>query len=612
MQGMPRFYEFGNFRVDALARRLSRRDGAPVALTPRVFDTLLYLIEHRGAVLGKDEMIAAVWPGRVVEENNLSQSISSLRRALGEGRDGAHYILTIPGRGFRFVAEAHVPMERDSARVAGGVVVPLPRRSPDGAAPRVALVAKTPSPSASAVPPRAKVLAVLPFRSLLTEQRDEALVMGMAEMLIARLSNSQDLAVRPLSLARRYDTLERDPLAAGRELGADIVLDGGLQRDGGRLRVTARLLRVRDGVALWSDRFDVEFTGVFDVQDAIAGRVADALALQPGNDEKQMLTRRDTGNVDAYQCYLTGRHHIAKLTPPEIRKGIAMFEQAIALDPGYARAYAGAADAYRRLPIACDWRPTEAFPQAQTAALKALALDATVAEAHFALGFVRFWYDWRWVEAEREFRRAIDLDPDSAEPYLGLGHLLSNLGRQSAALAEIRRARELDPLSLIANTLEASFLSLAQRDEDALACLTKTFDIDPDFWVAHLHLGGIYFKMGRIVDAIAALQRARILSDNAPQTVAALGYVFARGSDCKRARACLQELHDLAAHRYVPPANFAVVYCGLAETDQALKWLERAYSERDVRLTFLKIDRRWDALRGNPRFADLAKRMELE
>ena len=364
MEETPRFYEFADFRVDAVARRLSRRDGAPVEMTPRVFDTLLYLIEHRGAIRGKDEMIAAIWPGRVVEENNLSQSISSLRRALGEGRDGARYVLTIPGRGFRFVAEVRVAAANKTARGSRAAWWCRSR-----AAPRMAPRRKLPwcpqrqDRMASATASRVKVLAVLPFRSLLPAQRDDAFVMGMAETLIARLSNSPEIAVRPQSLARRYDTLERGPLAAGREMGADIVLDGALQRHGARLRVTARLLRVRDGVALWSGRFDVEFTSVFDVQDAISGRVADALALRTGGDEKQMLTRRDTGNVDAYQCYLTGRHHIAKLTPPEIRKGIAMFEQAIALDPRYARAYAGAADAYRRLPIACDWRPTGAFPR---------------------------------------------------------------------------------------------------------------------------------------------------------------------------------------------------------------------------------------------------------
>jgi DNA-binding winged helix-turn-helix (wHTH) protein/TolB-like protein/tetratricopeptide (TPR) repeat protein len=612
MHPTPRSYVFGHFRVDPVARRLWRRDGSPIPLTPRVFDTLLYLIEHCGAVLGKDELIAAIWPGRVVEENNLSQSVSALRRALSDGDRGARYILTVPGRGYRFVAEARAQSEGASGLAATGVVVPLLRRPARVGARRIAALSDAQGQPAEVAPWPAQVLAVLPFRPLLPEQRHEALVMGMAEVLIARLSNGRELAVRPLSLTRRYDATGRDPLAAGRDLGADIVLDGGLQRDHDRLRVTARLLRIADGVALWAGRFDVEFTGVFDVQDSIAGKVAEALALQLGSEEKHRLTRRDTSDVNAYQCYLTGRHHIAKLTPAEIGKGIGFFEQAIALDPKYALAYAGAADAYRRLPIACDWRPTEAFPQAQSAALKALELDKNLAAAHFALGFVRFWYDWHWAEAEAEFRRAIELGPDSAEPYLGLAHLLSNLGRQREALAEIRRARELDPLSLIANTLEASFLSLAQRDEEALARLQKTFDIDPDFWVAQLHLGGIHFKNGRTVEAIAALERARSVSGGTPQTISALGYVYARTANLGCARACLHELHALSARRYVPPSNLAVVHCGLGEIDRALEWLERAYAERDVRLTFLRIDRRWDVLRDDRRFAGLAKRMALD
>jgi Flp pilus assembly protein TadD len=256
--------------------------------------------------------------------------------------------------------------------------------------------------------------------------------------------------------------------------------------------------------------------------------------------------------------------------------------------------------------------PTEAVPQAQAAAQKALALDKTLSEAHFALGFVRFWYDWRWADAEAEFRRAIELGPDSAQPYLGLAHLLSNLGRQHEALAEIRRARALDPLSLITNTLEASFLSLARRDEEALARLQTTFDIEPDFWVAYLNLGRILFTMGRSAEAIDALRKARALSGDGPHAIAALGYVHARSGDAESAQACLRELHALSAKRYVPPSNYATIHCGLGETDQALERLEQAYAERDVWMTFLKIDRRCDALRDNPRFAALARRMELD
>ena len=573
-------------------------------LTPRVFDTLLYLLQHRGAVLGKEELIAGIWPGRVVEENNLSQSISALRRALGEDRDGERYILTIPRRGYQLVGETQAQAEEAREVAAGSSVVPL-RRVGSGAVRRLEAVADAPAH------PPTQVLAVLPFRSLLPGQRDEALVMGMAEVLIGRLSTSRALVVRASSLVRRYDATERDPLAAGRSLGADVVLDGGLQRDQDRLRVTARLLRVADGLALWAHSFDVKFTNVFEVQDAIAEHVCEALALRLGAEAKRRLTRRDTNDVNAFQCYLSGRHHIARLTAPEIRKGIALFEQAIALDPHYALAYAGAADAYRRLPIACDWRPTEAFPQAQAAAKKALALDDTLAAAHFALGFVCFWYDWNWDDAESEFRRAIELGPDSAEPHLGLAHLLSNLGRQQEAIAEIRRARELDPLSLIANTLEASFLSLAQRDDEALARLQKTFDIDPDFWVAHLHLGAIQLRNGRMADAIETLQRARTLSGNIPHTLAALGYAYARAGNLDGARGILAELLALAAQRYVPPYNYALIHCGLGQRAEALECLERSYAERDLRLTFLRIDRRWDAMRGDPRFATLARRVGL-
>ena len=476
----------------------------------------------------------------------------------------------------------------------------------------MSIVADLSARPSAAVPPPLKVLVVLPFLSLPPAPHDEVLETGMAEVLIARLSNSRELAVRPFSLVRRHVLAERDPIAAGRALGADIVLDGGLQRELGQLRVTARLLRVADGVALWANQFDVKFTNVFDVQDAIAERVSEALALRLGAEERRGIRRRETRDVDAYQCYLTGRHHIAKLKPSEIRRGIEMFERAIALDPRYALAYAGAADAYRRLPIACDWRPTEAFPQAQAAALDALALDETLCEAHVALGFVRFWYDWRWNAAEAEFRRAIELCQDSAEAHLGLAHLLSNLARHDEALSEIARARMLDPLSLIANTLEASFLSLAQRDDEARARLQKTFEIEPDFWVAHLHLAAIHLKSGRIADAIGAMQSARTLSGNGPQTIAALAYLYARDGKPDRSRSLLQELHALSTQRYVPPSNFAVVHCGLGEIGQALDWLDEACAERDVRLTFLRVDRRWDTLRDHPRFGALARRVGLE
>ncbi|HTS81858.1 MAG TPA: winged helix-turn-helix domain-containing protein [Myxococcaceae bacterium] len=611
MPGKERLREFGDFRVDVALRRLYRRDGEWVRLTPRVFDTLLYLLEHRDRLLDKEELLAAIWPGRVVEENNLTQAISALRRALGD-HDGEQ-ILTVPGRGYRFVALSEsrprvVLASAGSARPSvdhGANVLALP------VATRGDVDRTMRPPEASDETTPIASLAVLPFKPLVDDQRDDVLLLGMTELLINRLSAGGELAVRPLGVVRRYASPRQDPLVAGRQLGVEAVLDGGVLRAGKRMRVTTRLLRVADGVALWADRFDESFADVFAVQDAITERVARALALQLSGETLKRLKQRHTENVDAYQLYLAGRHHVGKLTVDGLFRAIALFERAIALDPGYALAHAGLADAYRRLPIACDLRPQENFPKAAGAATSALALDPGQAEAQTVLGFVRFWYDWDWVEAERAFVRAIELNPNAAEPHLGYSHLLSNLGRHERALAEIRRARELEPLSLIANTLEASFLSLADRDDEALARLGRVFDVDANFWVARLHAGGIALKQGRLEDAIADLRVAREQSGEVPHVISALAYAQAAAGDHAVAREALAELRAMASRRHVPASNFALIHCALVETGPALDWLERAHQMRDLRVTFLKIDWRWRPLYSQPRFVRLQRLMQL-
>ena len=608
-----RYFEFGDFRVDLAARRLYRRDGEWVRLTPRLFDTLLYLIEHRDRLLDKDELMAAIWPGRVIEENNLNQAISALRRALGD-RDGEQ-ILTVPGRGYRFVAVG-LPLADVAAQPAHSVLATTDERRANVVRLRVVgrggEVRRTSLPEAGGeTSATISSLAVLPFKPLVDGQRDDVLLLGMTELLITRLSASGELAVRPLGVVRRYGSPQQDPLAAGRELGVEAVLDGGVLRDGERLRVSGRLLRTADGVALWADRFEERFADVFAVQDAITERVARALALPLGGETLRRLNRRQTESVDAYQLYLAGRHHLGKLTAHDLRDAIALFERAIVLDPGYALAHAGVGDAFRRLPIACDLAPAENFPNAEAAAQRALALDPRQPEAHFVLGFVRFWYDWRWADAEREFLRAIEINPDAAEPHLGYAHLLSNLGHQHRAIAEIRRARELDPLSLIANTLEGAFLALADRDDEALARLRRVFDIDPDFWVAQLHAGGICLKSGKIDQALSHLRSACEHSGPVPHAVSALACAQAISGDQAAARATLRELQSMSLRRHVPPYNFAVVHCALGETGPALDWLESAHQTRDLRTTFLKVDSRWRPLRTAPRFVRLFRQMDF-
>jgi serine/threonine-protein kinase len=443
------------------------------------------------------------------------------------------------------------------------------------------------------------------------ENRDESLEMGMADTLIARLSHSREIVVRPLGSVRKYGDLQQDPLVAGRELNVESVLDGSIQRWGDHVRVNVRLVGVPDGASLWVDTFDEKFTDIFAVQDAISEKVAKALALELSGEEKKRLTKRYTENADAYELYLKGRYYWGKITRSETRKSLQFFQQAIDVDPDYALAYAGLSDAYRTLPIAHDTPSKDAFPKAKAAAMKALEIDESLAEAHVSLGFIKFWFDWDWDGAEREFKRAIELNPNEAYAHFSYAHLLSNLGRHNEALSEARRARELDPLSLRINVLEAQFLLYAGRYDEALARTNKTFEIDPNFWAAHNWLGRIYLQKQMYAEALAALNKAKELSDST-EPIPQIGYALAKSGQREQARATLEELRQLSNKENVPAYFFALIYNGLGERDETLKWLEKSYQEREVQLTFIKVDTRWNEFRSDPRFAAIIERMKLE
>jgi DNA-binding winged helix-turn-helix (wHTH) protein/TolB-like protein/Tfp pilus assembly protein PilF len=632
----PHIYEFGDFRLDASKRRLLR-GVEPVPLTPKVFDTLLYMVEHRGNVITKDELMAALWPDTAVEENNLGQNISKLRSVLGESRGENRYIATAPGRGYCFVAEVKALADENGREAAEAVrSMPIPaaaevvttsppaRRSGrlKGRVWTVVLVGALAAASCfgafyiwrartKTVPAAAgRTLAVLPFKPLVMGNRDEALELGMADALITKLSNTRGVIVRPLASARRYGGVEQDPLAAGRELQVDSVVDGSIQRWGDRIRVTARLVSV-GGEQLWAGQFDEKFTDIFAVQDAISGRVAGALALHLSGEEERRLTKRHTENAAAYELYLRGRYHLYKLTPPEVRKGIEFFQEAVRVDPSYALAYAGIADAYSTLPITSDVAPRDAFPKAKEAVTKALELDGSLAEAHAILGRIKFWFDWDWAGSESEFRRAIDLSPNNADAHRLYAHLLSNIGRHEEALRELKRARELDPLSLITNTLQGQFLHFAGRDDEAVRSFEKTFELNPNFWVAHTQLASVLIHKKMYGQALTELEKAREQSGGNTHTIALTGYVMALSGEHGRARGVLEELRRVSRERYVPPSNMAIVHHGLGEREEALAWMERAFEGRDVLLTFVAVDPKWEALRSDQRFVSLLERMNL-
>jgi len=454
-------------------------------------------------------------------------------------------------------------------------------------------------------------IAVLPFKPLVAENRDQVLELGMADTLIAKLSNTRQIIVSSLNAVRKYGGLEQDSSAAGRELQVSSVLEGNVQKVADRIRVTARLINVTDGASLWAGTFDEKFTDVFAVQDAISQKVADALALRLSGEEKRRLTKRDTKNLEAYQLYLTGRYHHARLIPPEIRTAIGFYQQAIDLDPDYAPAYFGLAEANRSLAITSDVPSKDSLPQATAAARKALEIDDSLAEGHASLSFSLIWYEWDWVGGEREAKRAIALNPNSAYSHFALAHVLSDLGRHDEAIAEGARAVELDPVFFLFSALEGMFLHHARRDDEAIARLEKTLQLDPTFWITHLTLGKVYIQQRKYPEAIAAFIKARDLSHGNSEAIASIGYAAALAGDKAKARAVLDELKGLSAQHYIPPFNVAMVYTGLGDQNEALSWLEKACEERDVRVTILKVDPRWDSLRSNPRFIAILKRVGL-
>ncbi len=642
-------YEFGGYCLDAGKRLLARENGEEVPLTPKVFDTLLYLVRNGGKVIGKDELMREIWTDTIVEENNLSQNISILRRILGEKPGEGRFIATVPGHGFRFVPTVRALSEddrpptgdtsgeKDTAK--GAEKDSTEVSDPDTRSPAssngstlsrktdrfkfallaLLLVIATGSLGfyffrenlAQGQADRIKSIAILPFKPLVAENRDEVLEIGMADTLISRLSDNQEIIVRPLSSVRRFGNLDQDAADAGRALGVEAVLDGSIQRWGDDIRINARLIRVADGNLLWTGTFDEKFAGIFAVQDAISNRVATALSVRLGQDEKTRLTKHDTENIEAYQLYLRGRFHVFKLTPPEVQKGISHFEQAIAIDRGYALAYAGLADAYRSLALGSEMLPTDYLPKAKAAAQKAVELDDALSEGHTALAATIFWGDWSWAEAEGHFKRAVQLDPNSASAHLFYSHLLSNLGRHEEALAEIKLARQLDPLFPFGGALEGQSLAYAGRPDEALERLRKTSELEPNFWMPHLFSSAIYIEKGMYAEAVDAARVARKLAPSQTASVAFECYALAKMGRREELQTALDGLLKLSRERFVPPYHFALIYNGLGEKEETFKWLERGFEQRDPKMTFLKVDSKLNNLRSEPRFIDLMKRMNL-
>jgi serine/threonine protein kinase/TolB-like protein len=451
-------------------------------------------------------------------------------------------------------------------------------------------------------------IAVLPFQNKSTEADTDYLSDGLAESLLYRLSQLPNLKVSPTSSVLRYKGKEIDPIKVGQELGVNAVLSGRIVQRGDNLTISAELVDVRYNKLLWGEQYDRKMSDLLATQREIAREIVEKLKLKVAGEEKG-LTKPYTENNEAYELYLKGRFYWNKRTAEALKKSIVYFNQAIEKDPGFALAYAGLADCYvvpaNRLP------PREAMPRAKAAAIRALELDEKLAEAHTSLARVLSVYDWDWTNADKEYKRAIELNPRYAIAHQWYGGWFEARGRHNEAIAERKRALELDPLSSIVNFELGVAFYYARAYDQAIEQFQKTLELDQNFPPAKHFLAATYLQKGMYDKAIAGFREAIPLMSNEVTGTASLGHVYALSGKKSDARTVIDQLKQLSGHQYVAPTNIALIYGGLGEKDQAFAWLEKGYEERSFAMSWLNVEPRWDSIRSDPRFADLIRRMGL-
>jgi adenylate cyclase len=454
-------------------------------------------------------------------------------------------------------------------------------------------------------------VAVLPLANISGHAEDEYFADGITEELIQVLSRIAGLGVIARTSMMRFKHSDKSPADIARELGVSAVVEGGIRKDAGRVRVTARLIDISNNETLWSDEYERETRDVFELQSDISRRIADALKVEILGAEQSLLSRPLTPDPRAHALYLEGKYYLNRRTDESIRRGLRLFEEALRLDSSLAHAHAGIADAYSTLAWLEFARPRHAFPRARAAAERAIALDPTLAEAHASLGFVRFLYDRTWVEAERDFRRSIELNPSYPTAHQFYSDFLKAMGRLDEALLEIRKAMELDPLSLGINTALGHVLYLSRQYDPAIEQYRKALTLDPSFAQAHLWFGRPYLEKGKFDAAIDEIKIATRLSNESTMSLAVLGHAYASAGHTQEARELLARLMKRGRRTYVPSYWIALLHVGLGSKNQAFTWLERANRERSAWLAWVKVEPRFDRLRSDPRFPRLLRRLKL-
>jgi DNA-binding winged helix-turn-helix (wHTH) protein/TolB-like protein len=652
---LPRFYEFGAFRLDAEKRLLWRNDET-VSLMPKAFDVLVTLVRRHGQVVTKDDLMASVWRDTVVEENSLNVNVSALRKVFGEKPHEHRFIVTIPGIGYEFVADVREvladakevafresavgrndaqpleitgPVRGDATGTIGEERQSLPLYATTATRRAFGLrilasviiaggltllaYALWQRHNRSLVQEPLKTIAVLPFKPLSADSRDESLEMGMTETLITRLSNLNQIVVRPMSAVRKYNDRSRTRSKQVRSCKTDAILDGNIQKVGNRVRVSVRLTKVSNGASLWAGQFDENFTDIFKVQDSISVRVANALPLKLSGDEQERLSKRYTDNPEAYELYLQGLYYRVRNAEGDKARSLECYQSALEKDPKFALVYVEIAELELAHTGANQIPANETRPKVIANLTKALELDDSLAEGHNMFAEVKYQDQFDWTGAEKEFKRAIELNPNVASIHQAYGWYLMCEGRFDEATKEIERAQEIDPRALIISVVKGRLLYFMRQYDAALQHEQKLLELEPNSGVDHWAIGLVYEQKGMYAEAVEENARAGHVDGLrlSPQEIAAGKEAFKTVGWQGYVRQRIDLLRQKARTVYVSPFSIAVNYARLGNKDEAFAWLEKAIEARASGVSELKIDPVLDNLRSDPRYTKLLERMNL-
>jgi TolB-like protein/DNA-binding winged helix-turn-helix (wHTH) protein/Tfp pilus assembly protein PilF len=612
------FFEFGSFRLDP-EERVLYAGGRPVQLTLKAFETLLALVESSGHVLEKDELLKRVWPDTFVEEGTLVQNIATLRKVLGDGRDRRTFIETVPRRGYRFAATVHRAHAEDPevesrpriryrtvaiAAIGAGLLL------------AVWFAGRGIRPSEHLEQGKIR-MAVLPFLNLSGDSGQDYFSNGLTEEMITQLGTLEParLAVIARTSSMQYKDSKKDARQIGRELGVDYIMEGSVRRDAGRVRITAKLIRANDQTNVWAQDYDRNLTDILSLQNNVAGTIAREIKLKLSPAARARAAKQAPLDPRAHELYLQGRYFWNKRTQSGISKSVEYFRGAIARAPKYAQAHAGLADAYALLgSMANAAAPRrDSMTKAKESALRALELDDSLAEAHTSLAFVLMQYEWDWQSADREFHRALELNPNYATAHQWYGLWLMARGRSEEAIEEEGRALENDPLSTIVETDTCQFLVYLGRDDDAIGHAQRALELDPGFPLAHLYLAEAYAGKKNYQDAIVETRKALDLNADPTWTwaLSVLARVYALAGQTDKGRAILQTMLQTANQQKDLAIELALVYASLGEEEAALGWLERAYRNHEGGLILLHMSPEFQTIRQAPRFRDLVRHIGL-